>query len=172
MGVLLCVLACGIRFEQQIRQEHLDQALIQAIKKQDATTAISLLNQGANANATNRPYRTLTWRSLLADYWNRLKGNKPPTDTTTYSPALTLVFGPVGFGFPDSSMGFMLNSDDFVPIDLSVKYQKASVPLISALLDHGARLDTKDHLGDLLLEYACIRQDAPAIQLLLRPILL
>jgi hypothetical protein len=164
--VLLALLVCGIRCAQQIRQERLDQALIQAIKKQDATTAISLLKQGANANTTNRPYKLLTWRSLWMDFWSGLKGIKPPPDTTHYSPALALVFGPVGLGLPDTSVVMMLNPDDFAPMDFPWKDTKASVPLISAMLEHGARLDTKDHLGDTLLEYACIRGDAPTVRFL------
>ncbi|MCW3051645.1 MAG: ankyrin repeat protein [Chthonomonadales bacterium] len=172
--VILSVLFCIFCFSRQIRQERLDQSLIQAIKKQDVQTAISLLNQGANANATNRPYRSLTWKLLLTDLWDRLRGSKPPQTTQTYSPALTLVYGPVGFGLPDTSIGMLLNSEDFIPVDVSVKYKKDAMPLISALLDHGASLETNGagldarvRVGEILLKYACIREDAQTVQFLL-----
>ena len=173
-AVILSVLFCIFCFSRQIRQEHLDQSLIQAVKKQDVQTATSLLNQGANANATNRPYRSLTWRLLLSDLLDRLRGSKPPPTTQTYSPALTLVYGPVGFGLPNTSIGIMLNSEDFAPVDLSVKYKKDVLPLISALVEHGGSLeahgvdlDAKVRVGEILLKYACIRQDTQTVRFLL-----
>ena len=172
--VILSVLVCIFCFSRQIRQERLDQSLIQAIQKHDVQKATSLLNQGANANATNRPYRPLTWKLLLTDLWDRLRGNKPPQATQTYSPGLTLVYGPVGFGLPDTSIGMSLNSEDFAPFDLSVEYKKDALPLISVLLEHGASLETngagldaKVRVGEILLKYACICEDAQTVRFLL-----
>jgi len=48
---LLPVLITSIWYGRQVRQQWLDHALIEAIKKQDTPRAIALLDQGADANA-------------------------------------------------------------------------------------------------------------------------
>lgn len=93
--IILPVLASCVWYARQSRQQRLDYALIEAIKKNDTKTAITFLEQGADANATDKPYTPITLKSVLADFWNRIKGNKPPKDTKYYPPALMLVYGPV-----------------------------------------------------------------------------
>src|SRR5437899_2955532 len=90
--LVLPALTFGIWYERQVKQQRLDRALIEAIKMQDTPTAIALLDQGADANATDKPVTRITLKGLLADYWNRLKGNKPPKDTKYYPSALLLPY--------------------------------------------------------------------------------
>src|SRR5262245_19237712 len=86
-SLVLPVLASGIWYGRLERQQYLDHALILAIKKQDTKAAIALLNQGANANATDRPYTPITLTTLFADFWRRVKGQAPAKDTKLYPSA-------------------------------------------------------------------------------------
>src|SRR5260221_14679876 len=89
---LLPVLITSVWFWRQVRQQNLDHALIEAIKKNDTSVAIALLNQGADANTTDKPYTPVTLKSLLADFWNRIKGNKPPKSTRYYPTVILLTY--------------------------------------------------------------------------------
>jgi hypothetical protein len=166
--MVLPMLASVVWFGRQVRQQQLDHALIEAIKKQDTPTGISLLSQGADANAVDRPYKPMTYGSLLTDWWNRLKGIKPQPNTKNYSPALMLVYGPIEFNLPDTSLVMDLNADEVTQVDDSHANNKAPRRLVSALLEHGADLDTKDRVGDVLLEYACICNDRETVKVLLQ----
>ena len=65
--LLLPVLACSVWYAWQVRQQRLDRALIQAIKKNDTPAAIALLDRGADANATDKFDTPITLKSLLAN---------------------------------------------------------------------------------------------------------
>src|SRR5262245_43399777 len=80
-AVILPVLVTTIWYWRQVRQQRLDHALIEAIKKNDTPKAISLLDQGADANSTDKPYQPITLNSFLIGFWNRMRGNTPPRDT-------------------------------------------------------------------------------------------
>ena len=60
-GILLCLGAPLLLIGQQLRQESLNAALVQAVKKLDAPTVSRLLDEGASANAidTDEPPPTL-----------------------------------------------------------------------------------------------------------------
>ncbi len=169
--LVLPALAFGGWLSWQIRQQRLDHALIEAIKKRDTPTAIRLLDQGADPNAKDRPYKRITLKRLLADFWNKMKGNKPPLNGAEYRPALLLAYGPISFMFPDSSVVTTLNPDGDMQAETSFDNQKAPAGLIPALLAHGADLATKnrhDHkVGDTLLDYACLSDDAETVKVLL-----
>src|SRR5882724_8544586 len=88
--VCLPVLASGIWYGRQVRQQHLDHALIEAIKKNDTPTAVALLDQGADANATDKPVTPVTLISVLTDFWSKIKGKK--THKERYTSALILPY--------------------------------------------------------------------------------
>ena len=90
--IVLPVLVTTVWYGRQVRQQRLDHALIAAIKKNDTAGAIALLDQGADANATDKPETPLTFKNLLADFWNRIKGNKPPKETNLSTPAILLAY--------------------------------------------------------------------------------
>src|ERR1043166_2029675 len=75
---------------RQARQQRLDHALIEAIKKNDTKAAIALLDQGADANTTAKPYHQVTFKSLLVDFWNKINGNVPVQSTSPFPSALIL----------------------------------------------------------------------------------
>ncbi len=167
--LLLPVLLFGLWFRREVKQQQLDRALIQAIKKNEISTALALLNQGADSNTVDRPYRPVTFSGLLRDFLNCLRGKRPPPDTKEYPSALKLVYGPVYFLLPDTSLQEVLNTreDAPEPPDFDANKQKPA-NLIHAMLEHGARVDTKDKIGNILLGYACICHDAETVKLLLQ----
>jgi len=172
IGILLALLLLPASFfcllyGREVRQQRLDRALIQAIKKEDTLTAIDLLNQGADANVTDKPFRQITLKSFLTDLWNRLRGKKPLQSQEFYTPALLLAYGPVTFGIPDTSLVMMLNESDNSSEWNDWTKKSRNTPLISALIQQGAALNTKERVGNTLLNYACMCDDAKTIKLLL-----
>src|SRR5262249_12410025 len=120
--VLISVVGMVFWYWQQVRQQRLDHALIEAIKKEDTKTAIALLDAGADANATDKPYKPMTWNRMLADLWNKLQGKKPAIETQVYESALVLVY-PTGRILTRWGYG---------------QKQKEFPDLVKALLKHGA----------------------------------
>jgi hypothetical protein len=165
--VLLPVFAGGAYVSRQIRQDQLNRALIAAIKKRNAPTAISLLEQGADANTTDQPYKPVTLKSLFWYFWSRPNGSRYAIDANASPTALMCVYGVVSFNPPDTSLSVTVTFDGNNSMDLMDSNKKAPEALISALLDHGARLDTRDKGGDLLLSYACMCNDAQTVKILL-----
>src|SRR5579862_7800588 len=103
---------------RQVKQERLDQALFVAVKHNDTREAISLLQQGADANARAKTTPSMPfWRVLL----NRLHGFPPRPDT-----------GPdalfVALELPEGTSGW--------PPD--------NPTLVKVLLDHGALVNIRD----------------------------
>jgi uncharacterized protein len=154
---LLPVLASGIRYGRQIRQQHLDHALIVAIKKKDTSSAISLLNQGADANATDKPYTLVTLQSFLAEFWNRIQGKKPPKDIKFYPPALLLPYWE-----EDIYVNFDYTRN---PIIKDEAWENAQ--MVSALLEHGADPYAMDSRKTTLLHYATYMDHTDTIKVLL-----
>src|SRR5262249_31717099 len=135
-------------YARQVRQQRLDCALIAAIKKKDTTGAIALLDLGANANATDKPYVSITWKSTLLDFWERMKGKQPPKDTAVYTPALLLPYA------LDSSSG---KGDDV----------KDNPELVKTLLDHGADPYAMNENGAMILHLATYFDNYSTVRVLL-----
>jgi hypothetical protein len=144
--ILLPVLVSCVWYGLQVRQQRLDHALIKAIKKRDTGTAISLLDQGADANATDKPEISVTLKSMLDVFWSRLKGNAPSKDT--------------GF-FPSALLSLYWNGEHSVdkPLD--------NPALVGALLDHGANHYPTDKFGFTVLHYACRDKHDATVKVLL-----
>lgn len=167
---LMPVLAFGIWYGRQVRQNNLDHALIEAIKKQQTQKAIDLLNEGADANATDKPYQSLTLTGMLRDFWAVMQRRHTSQNSEYYRSTLLLAYGPVLFNPPDTSLMELINSDGNVGSADFFNHnndKEARSPLISALIEHGANL-SKDQEGTTLLAYACICNDRQIIKILLK----
>jgi len=153
---LLPVLVSSVWYWRQVRQQRLDHALIEAIKKNDTSAAIALLNQGADANATDRPYTPVTFQSALADFWNRMKGKKPQEDTTFYPPALLLPYT-VYNSHHISSEGWVSYRVD----------SRDNPTLVKALLEHRANPYASDESGKTVLHRAVDYNHPKTVKVLL-----
>lgn len=108
----------------QTRQQMLDAALIEAIKRRQTRQAISLLNEGASGNALDIPRQPLTVQTFVSDVWATLNGTA--RSKVTYPSALTLACAVR----MEAGMSRYLQP---VPADVS---------LVRALLSHGANPNT------------------------------
>jgi hypothetical protein len=145
--VLLPVLASCVWYARQSRQQRLDHALIEAIKKSDTQTAIALLDAGADANATDKPVRQQPVAQILFDCWDRLRGKKPPADAKPYDPAILV----------------LLRNDGAKNAPLYPENAR----LMAALLDHGANSNAKDTAGNSALSQAVQNDFHTSVRLLL-----
>src|SRR5215472_2426515 len=83
--LLLPIFAFSIWYWRQLRQQRLDHALIEAIKRNDTPRAIAMLNEGADANARDVEIeRRELWQKIL-DRWIG-KGSASPVGA---SPLIT-----------------------------------------------------------------------------------
>jgi ankyrin repeat protein len=147
---------CGkywtLTYWRQVRQQDLDRALIAAIKQNDTPAAIALLDQGANANATDKPYEPMTFKSLLADFWNRLKG-KRQKENEGYDPALLLYVAESDEELirallehgadPDAMQRSVANPSTLLHIACYYNHES----LIRLLLEHHANPNIRDYEG-------------------------
>lgn len=127
------------------RQDRLDRDLIAAIKRNDTQAAITLLNQGADANARVESHGAVSvWRLLL----NRLRGTSVAANAST--PLIILLDRS---GTADARG---LNS-----------YLPENFPLATALLDHGAKIDARNAVGWNPLNLAILSGKNQTVHLLL-----
>jgi ankyrin repeat protein len=146
---LLSVLAFWVWYNQELRQQYLNHALMEAIKKKNTPAAITLLDQGANANVTDKPAPPRTLITFLADLRNSLKSHKSEKDTNYYPPALLLSYPPE----------LSKLAADRTVLD--------NPELVQALLEHGANPYTTDAYGDTLLHLAAFKNHIKTVRVLL-----
>jgi hypothetical protein len=151
--ILLPVLISGIWYGRQVRQQHLDHALIEAIKREDTKTTTSLLDQGADANATDKPYIPMTLKSALLGMWDRIKGDKTFEDKNVYSSALLLPY----------HSGVLINRTGII----AIPEPNDNPELVKALLEHGANPYFADELGTTILHYAVEHNHTETVKVLL-----
>src|SRR5689334_3604190 len=72
-ATVLCLGIPTLLIGQQLRQDSLDHALIQAVKRLDAPAVRRLLNEGASANARDTNEPPLTLPRLLERLWFQLQ---------------------------------------------------------------------------------------------------
>src|ERR1043166_749336 len=142
-AVILPVLSFSVWYSRQERQQRLDHALIEAIKKNDTMTAIALLDEGADANATDKPYNPLSIRNLLMNFWACFQRKESKPEEKAYTPALLLVYT------THEVYEFHEDRDPtFFP---------ENIALTQVLLEHGADPDASDETGWTLLHLAACR---------------
>lgn len=137
--LLLPVLAITAKVSHQTRQDHLDQSLVAAVKRLDSSEVVELLNQGADANATEQKPKTLlqTIRHVLT-HWQNNHENKPPSKPELR--VLAITFSP---------------NDNLPRRHPSPKELSAMETITNALLEHGAQIQLDDKGMDPL-PYAVI----------------
>jgi len=132
---------------REARHERLNQQLIAAIKQEDSAVAMAALAQGADANTRAEKQTLSAWRVL----WNRLQGRFPASSEAPTALLLALQWQPDAKGwsfFPD--------------------FPRENLPLISALLAHGAQVNRQDALGLSPLSYALLGGKNATSRLLIR----
>lgn len=144
----LCLLALligvlGWLTWREVRQERLNRQLIDAIKQEDTTTALSALKQGADANARDEKQTLPAWKDL----WNRLRGKRPPPSKAPTALLLAL-------HFKEESVG--------------IEFPKENLPFIQALLTHGAQVNVPDDDGQSPLTYALVQDMSATSRLLIQ----
>jgi hypothetical protein len=159
--LLLSLLVTWIWYGRQARQNHLDRALVAAIKKNDTPAVIALLDRGADANVTDRPDLPITIQSLLTDFWNRLKGNQPRKSAKVYPSALLL---PYWLGQGNGTYGNSMRGWHF---PWKPKHPLDNPELVQALLEHGADPYAVNENGLTALHYACRSNHTRTVRVLL-----
>ena len=116
---LLVVVATTISIGLKYRQASLDSALITAIQDRKSDRAIQLLNQGANANATDDPDRPTTFQAMLSEFLRRFRDGAKPQQSRNSALILACIEEP------------------------SPRYGGGNDPkLFEVLLEHGAKANT------------------------------
>lgn len=129
-----------------VHHDVLNHALIAAIKRNDTRAALTLLNQGADANARDELTTSVSlWRQLL----NRLRGKRPPPST---APTALLV---------------ALRWKDKPDRNGHVAFPPENTALIRALLKHGALVNVRDDRDFTPLFFAILDTKNATIRLLI-----
>jgi hypothetical protein len=110
-----------------VRQPELNNALIAAVKKNDTAAVVALLREEADANARDLPSDT---RSMWWRVWDILRGKH-------------LAVGP-----SPTALVVALDTDD------GENFPPENVPLVRALLDRGARVNTSGECGPYVCDSA------------------
>ena len=149
-----------------IRQKQLDRDLIAAVVRHDATAVDELLQSGANVNAKQVEQIDVPfWKVMMA----RIQGSRYfPLGYRGPQSALWLVYGspevgPSRFAYSIRGLGFYKDSR-LLPASTD---SRSRARIISALLSHGASLEPRNQIGDQVLSFACVMNDADAVNLLL-----
>jgi hypothetical protein len=137
-AIILPLLAAATWYGCETLQANLDRALIQAVKRRDTATAISLLRTGANANAEDGLRKPLSFGTLLGNFWYRLKGVKSARQTDDDAPGMSRGIGRTAL--------------------MWAAYQSDS-RLVGELLERGANVNLQDHDGISALWIATERSD-------------
>jgi len=147
LGVLAVLIGipCCLTW-REVRHERLNQQLIEAIKREDTATALSALAQGADANARDEKQTLPAWKVL----WNRLRrqSNPPSTVPTALLLALKVTDRRDELGNPI--------------------YPKENLPLIKALLAHGAQVNVEDENSDTPFDFALRLDKNATVRLLIQ----
>lgn len=176
---LLPILVFGLWYGRQVRQQRLDHALIEAIKKDDTQKVIALLKDGADANAMDKPFKSPTLDELFTAFWQRLQGRKNTDDTIIGEPALCVLLGfddtirlarkPENTLLLQALLEHGANPDakdkEGNPVSVCAEQSGYSAS-VRLLLKHGCHPDAADHYGNTLLHIAASRNDLSTIKLL------
>jgi len=150
------------------RRQRLNHALVAAKKARDAKAATVALDQGADPNAPDVPYRPVTLKLLFAEVRARLSVRSQQTVGTPRPPAMTTIFGNPSMAIPDTSIAVVFSLDEGAGSDgWNSRDRSSAGPVLAAVLDHGASLRPRKSIGDLLLARACLCDDAGAVKTLL-----
>ncbi len=130
-------------------RDRLDQDLIRALKKQDSTRAIRLLDDGASANAWESMRAPRDWRRSIEHFRDRILGRPFILEKTDRAPAITLVY-------PDTMAIFTQGERPAEKLSLA-----------RALVEHGADVNAPDYRGFTLLHKAAMAKHIATVRYLL-----
>ena len=130
------VIAIGVqlvRMSQEIRQDNLDHALVDAARRFDAPNVHHLLDLGANANAANSGEQPMTAPEFVSHQLARLRRQPMGVPSSTWPPVLFLL---------------LTTSDD--DVGYPPKAYAARDEIMAALIKHGADVNRRpvDPYGD------------------------
>lgn len=117
-----------------VRQQRLNSTLLTAVKRNDARAVVSLLNQGADANCRDAPPSELSFGQLVMDF---LSGR--PTQRSHAPTPLLIALKALPQPQPPNKL-----ARQPYPV-YSAVYPPENVPLVRALLDHGALVNERDY---------------------------
>ncbi len=137
----LLVGGCDVWVRQAKRQYALNRQLIAALDRKDIGQALTLVNAGADPNTRYNPPPAPTLKLLLSHLLHR----SPALAEDSFT-AFLLADATECYASPASFTA------DIKPLE--------DVPLIRAMLVHGANIDQQDFEGNTLLMFAALRGDA------------
>ena len=140
--------ACGAWLRVQQQQYAHNRQLIYALENGDANAALALVNAGADPNTRQTPPPAPTFR-LLFDHL--LRRSPPPVNNSPT--ALMIACGALG------NPAFVAG-----PPSLTVP---ENLPLLQAMLTHGANVNARALSKNTALHFACGRGRLPTMELLL-----
>ena len=142
----------------QIRQDRLNVALITAIKNRQADQAINLLDQGADANATDTHHPAVTIRQILSDFVATMRGRRATHKHPEGPSALLLVCINPEYRKAIANYDMVVKNIEF-----------AHHRLLCRLLDRGANPNVRDSATELTpLEAQVMAGSKEAVEALLR----
>jgi len=128
--VLLVLLFGGLGWTiySPIRQERLNRTLLAAIKQNDTKTALSLLAEGADPNARDKPPVSFSFKRMLLQLFHK------PAPAMDSPMALTLAMG-VQIQADTYGSGLFCCEDDYD--------EAGGVQIVKALCEHGADVNSR-----------------------------
>jgi hypothetical protein len=144
---------------REIRQEQRNRALIAAIYNNDTRQVISLLNEGADANARDEQTPPPTFRQWLLRFVNRLRGRPPASPSRQPTPPCwSRHTTPI-------SKASAANWRRTIP-HLMYATKSNNLPIVRLLLAHRANTALNDKQGRTALSLAKANKNAALINLL------
>ncbi len=156
---IVAVAASWIWFGSQVRQTNLDHGLILAIKRRDTNAAIRLLNEGANANTQDRPWKPATLQTIVQEFLDQLR-----TRTVRGTPVMSGPYsGAIAVWYRES-----ITFSDLLSENAYYENQvPENLPLIRALVAHGADANGKDCVDESVLYHAVAQNHIETVRYLL-----
>lgn len=174
--LLACLLPMSLALKkayQEFRQPELNRALIAAIQQDDTRKVISLLSEGADANACKAPVDS---RPIWRRFWDRLRGKPLPAGGMPITLWLAVQAGSAHYPPRDTApmvralldAGAVTNVTDDegrTPLMWAIMLKKQETSRI--LLEKEPRVNLADIRGETLLHYAAQSYNFSLVQRLL-----
>src|SRR5579871_6209183 len=152
-NLLLATILIGSFFwlvYREVRQERMNHALIGAIKTDDTKEVIALLNEGADANASDHESESNSYREVIMRCIKKIYHHDR---STSYAP---------------TALCILISREDVASdVEAADIKPKENIRILKALLDHGARVNEKNQNGDSVLKIVVSCHFHASVKLLL-----